>query len=82
MFDLDHNANLVSDVASLFSVVCVINTSATHLNNHLRKISNRVFQWKMRFNPDPNKQTQKAISFRKLQKISRPSIYFNSNPIN
>ena len=35
----------------------------------------------MSFNPDPSKQAQEVIFSRKLQKISHPSIYFNSNPI-
>ena len=51
------------------------------LNNHLRKISNWAFQWKMSFNPDPSKQAQEVIFSRKHQKISHPSIYFNNNPI-
>ena len=53
-----------------------INTSAAHLNNDLRKISNWAFQWKMSFNPDPSKQAQEVIFSRKHQKIRHPSIYF------
>ena len=79
--DLSTNAKLFADDTSLFSVVRDINTSATHLNNDLRKISNWAFQWKMSFNPDPSKQAQEVIFSRKLQKISHPSIYFNNNPI-
>ena len=79
--DLSINAKLFADDTSLFSVVRDINTSATHLNNDLRKISNWAFQWKMSFNPDPSKQAQEVIFSRKLQKISHPSIYFNNNPI-
>ena len=55
--DLSTNAKLFADDTSLFSVVRDINTSATHLNNNLRKISNWAFQWKMSFNPDSSKQT-------------------------
>ena len=79
--DLSTNARLFADDTSLFSVVRDINTSAAHLNNDLRKISNWAFKWKMSFNPDPSKQAQEVIFSRKHQKISHPSIYFNNNPI-
>ena len=42
--DLSTNAKLFPDDTSLFSVVRDINTSAAHLNNDLRKISNWAFQ--------------------------------------
>ena len=79
--DLSTNAMLFADGTSLFSIVRDINTSAAHLNNDLRKISNWAFQWKMSFNHDPSTRAQEAIFSRKLQKISHPSIYFNNNPI-
>ena len=79
--DLSTNAKLFAGDTSLFSVVRDINTSAAHLNNDLKKISNLAFQWKMSFNPDPSKQAQEVIFSRKLQKINHPSIYFNNNPI-
>ena len=79
--DLSTNAKLFADDNSFFFEVRNINTSATHLNNDLRKISNLAFQWKMSFNPDPSKRAQEVIFFRKLQKTSHPFIYFNSNPI-
>ena len=41
---------------SLFSVVQNINSTTTDLNSHLSKISDWALQWKMNFNPDPNKQ--------------------------
>ena len=61
-YDLSTNAKLFADDTSLFSVIRDINTSATHLNNELRKMSNWAFQWKMSFNPDPSKQTPKNKS--------------------
>ena len=79
--DLSTNAKLFADGTPLFSVVRDINTSATHLDNDLRKISNLAFQWKMSFNPDSSKQAQEVIFSCKHQKISHPSIYFNNNPI-
>ena len=61
-YDLSTNAKLFADDTSLFSVILDINTSATHLNNELRKMSNWAFQWKMSFNPDPSKKTPKNKS--------------------
>ena len=43
------------------------------------KISDWAFQWKMRFNPVPNKQAQKVIFSRKINKIYHPSLYFKQN---
>ena len=67
------NAKLFAEDTSLFSVVRN-NTPATHFNNDLRKISNWAFQWKMSFNPDPNKQAQEVIFSRKHQK-NKSSLY-------
>ena len=60
---------IVADGTSLFSVIYNINSTANDLNNDLMKISNWAFQWKMRFNPDPNKQAQEVILSRKINKI-------------
>ena len=53
--DLSTTAKLFADDTSLFSTVQNVNTSASHLNNDLSKLSNWAFQWKMSFNPDPSK---------------------------
>ena len=37
------------------------------------------FQWKMSFNPDPNKQAQEVLFLAKIQKSSQPSLIFNNN---
>ena len=42
-------------------------------------MSNWTFQWKMRFNPDPNKQAQEVIFNRKINKIDHPPLYFNQD---
>ena len=46
---------------SLFSKVQDINKSANELNCDLEKVSNWAYQWKMQFNPDPNKQANEVI---------------------
>ena len=60
---LTTNAKLFEDDVSLFSVVNNINLSATNLNSDLSKINAWANQWKMTFNPDPNKQAQEVIFF-------------------
>ena len=53
--DLTSNQKLFPDDTSLFSVVQNINSIRTNLNSDLGKISDWAFQWKMNFNPEPNK---------------------------
>ena len=56
--NLISNPKLLADDTSLFSVVQDITLSAKNLNDDLEKINKWAFQWKMSFNPDPNKQVQ------------------------
>ena len=55
---LTSNTKLFADDTSLFSVIhdSVITTS--ELNSDIFRIKQWAFQWKMGFNPDPNKQAQ------------------------
>ena len=53
--DLTSNQKLFPEDTSLFSVVQNINSIRTNLNSDLGKISDWAFQWKMNFNPEPNK---------------------------
>ena len=76
---LTSNPKLFAENTSLFSVIYNINSTANDLNCDLMKISNWGFQWKMRFNPDPNNQTQEVIFSRKINKIDLPPLYFNEN---
>ena len=54
-----------TDDTSLFSHVSDKSTSNSELNKDLQAISNWVFQWKMQFSPDPNKQAQEVYFSRK-----------------
>ena len=56
---------IFADDTSLFSKVLDVNKSVTELNADLEKINQWTYQWKMQFNPDPNKQTNEAIFTRK-----------------
>ena len=55
--------------------------SAKNLNDDLKKINKWAFQWKMSFNPDPNKQAQEVIFSRKLNTPNHPSLNYNNTVV-
>ena len=55
--------------------------SATNLNSDLSKINAWANQWKMTFNPNPNKQAQEVIFSRKIRKTLHPPLTFNNNSV-
>ena len=79
--NLVSNPKLSADDTSLFSVVQDITLSAKNLDDGLKKINKWAFQWKMRFNPDLNKQAQEVIFSRKLNKTNHPSLNFNNTVV-
>ena len=79
---LTTNVRLFSDDVSLFSVADNNNLSATNLNSDLSKKKNAwASQWKITFNPDPNKQTQEVIFSCKIKKTSQPPLNFRNNSV-
>ena len=74
---------IYADDTSLFSKVQDINRSANELNCDLEKVSNWAYQWKMQFNPDPNKQANEVIFSRKSNSNSfpYPPVKFSENNI-
>ena len=78
---LKTNASLFAGGASLFSAVDNINLSATNLNSDLSKTNAWANQWKMTFNPDPNKQVQVVIFSRIIKKTSHTPLTFNNNSV-
>ena len=74
---------IFADDTSLFSKVYDIHKSASNLNDDLEKISYWAYQWKMQFNPDPNKQANEVIFSRitNSNNLSHPHIKFNNNNI-
>ena len=56
--ELKSSVKLFADDTSLFTIVKDKNESANTLNNDLLLISKWVYNWKMHFNPDPNKPAQ------------------------
>ena len=79
--DLPSNTKLFADDTPLFFVIhdSVITTS--ELNSDLSRIKQWAFQWKMSFNPDPNKQAQEVIFSRKLKKVCHLPLRFNNNNV-
>ena len=57
-------------------------TKAIQIPNSDRvKISEWNFQWKMSFNPDPNKQAVEVCFSNKREKGNSPHLHFNSTNI-
>ena len=69
---LSSNTKLFADDTSLFSVIHDSVITTLELNSDLSRIKQWAFQWKMSFNPDPNKQAQEVIFSRKLKKFCHP----------
>ena len=57
------NVKFFADDTSLFSIVTNPTLSAFELNSDLKVIENWASQWKMSFDPDPNKQAVKMFFF-------------------
>ena len=72
-----------ADDTFLFSKVLDVNKSVVELNADLEKINQWTYQWKMQFNPDPNKQSNEVIFSRKSisHNLSHPPIKFNERTI-
>ena len=62
---LTTNVKLIEDDTSLFSIVNNASVSASTPSNHLVKITDWAFNWKMPFNPDPTKQAKEVIFSKK-----------------
>ena len=71
---------IFADDTSLFTKVLDIYESTNKLNTDLKKITKWAHQWKMQFNPDPNKQANEVIFSRKAtNNLSYPPVRFNNN---
>ena len=72
---------MFADDTSLFSKVKDKNCSTVELNNDLKIISYWAIQWKMLFNPDPNKQAVEILFSKKHEKDNHPPLTFNGNNV-
>ena len=79
--DIKSNVKFFADDTMLYSIVKDPNLSAAELNHDLEKINQWAKQWKMAFNPDPNKQANEVLFSCKTKKVDHPPIYFNGFPV-
>ena len=70
-----------TDGKSLFSFVHDKYVSRDELNSDLKKTNDWALQWKMKFNPDPNKQAQEVPFSNRTNKDSALSITFNNSNV-
>ena len=78
---LQSNVKLFADDTSIFSIVNNVNLSCNKLNADLLKINNWAYQWKMSFNPDPNKLATEVILSHKINQVVHPPGFFNNLPV-
>ena len=78
---LSFNIKFFADDTSLFSIIHDSVITTLELNSDLSRIKQWTCQWKMSFNPDPNKQAQEVIFSRKLKKVCHPPLRFNNNNV-
>ena len=72
-------AKLFADDTSIFSIVHDATQSSIELNQDLSTIKDWAFQWKMAFNPDPNKQATEVIFSHKKKPVNHPPLYLNDS---
>ena len=84
IFINDHETDIVSHVKNfaddtmLFDGVRDPHSSSETLNQFLARIENWARQWKMFFNPDPDKQAVEVLFSRKNNTVQHPPLYFNN----
>ena len=72
---------IFEDGTSLFSKVIDKSKSNSQLNSDLAKISKWAFQWKISFNPDPNKQAIEVCFSNKRDNENYQPLQFNSTDL-
>ena len=68
--NLKCNVKLYADDASLFTVVQEPDAAAEDINQDLRLSSQWAYDWRMSFNPDPQKQDVEVLFSRKMMRSS------------
>ena len=66
-----------ADDTMLFSIVYDPILSAYELNHDLQLINDWAYQWKMSFNPEPNKQAVEILFSKKRNDQNHPPLFFN-----
>ena len=76
------NIKFFADDTSLFSVVKDPVISADNLNYDLNLIKDWAIQWKMNFNPDPDKPAEEVLfSLKRKEEINHPPLFFNNTMV-
>ena len=75
--DIISKIKFFADDTMLYSIVHDEYVSAYELNHDLELIRNWAYQWKMSFNPDPNKQAVELIFSQKKKIPDHPPLFFN-----
>ena len=76
--NIKSNVNVFADDTMLFSIVNNPTISANELNHDLKVISQWAYQWKVKFNPDLNKQaTELLFSCKRKVQITHLSSSMN-----
>jgi len=75
------NVKLSADDTSLFTIVQDSTTAANDMNHDLELIKQWANDWRMSFNPDPQKQAVELTFSRKRIEIDHPVVLFNDIPV-
>ena len=78
---LQCDVKLFADDTSLFTIVQDSTTAANDMNHDLELIKQWANDWRMSFNPDPQKQAVELIFSRKRIEIDNPVVSFNGIPV-
>ena len=79
--NIQSTGKIFANDASFFSHVLNKGTLQDELNYDLQKVSDWAFQWKMQFNPDPNKQAQELIFSKKAESNNSLPLTFNKTEV-
>ena len=79
--NLSCNVKLFADDISLFTVIHDPIRAALDMNHDLDTIKRWAHNWRMSFNPDPNKQAVEVIFSTKRAPVDHPIIFFNDIPV-
>ena len=75
------NVTFFADETMLLSVVNNPAISANELNHDLKVINQWAYQWKMKFNPDLNKQATELLFSCKNNSSNHPTLFFNESVV-
>ncbi len=79
--NLKCKVKLFADDTSLFTIVQDSNIAASDMNHDLELVRKWAHDWRMSFNPDPQKQAVELIFSKKKSEIDHPVILFNNIPV-